>query len=77
MADLSSYINITANTVTTANLSATGNVSSNSVISTTGNITGAAGVFKNVMFHTLEKSPQLDTVTGSGRSRRFRVTVFS
>ena len=47
MADLSSYINITANTVTTANLSATGNVSSNSVISTTGNITGAAGVFND------------------------------
>ena len=47
MADLSSYINITANTVTTANLSATGNVSSNSVISTTGNITGAAGIFND------------------------------
>ena len=40
MADLSSYINITANTVTTSNLSATGNVVSSSVISTTGNITG-------------------------------------
>jgi hypothetical protein len=40
MADLSSYINIAANTVTTANLSATGNVVSNSAVSTTGNITG-------------------------------------
>ena len=40
MADLSSYINITANTVVTSNLSASGNVVSNSVISTTGNITG-------------------------------------
>jgi hypothetical protein len=40
MADLSSYINITANTVITSNLSATGNVVSSSVISTTGNITG-------------------------------------
>ena len=47
MADLSSYINIAANTVTTANLSATGNVVSNSVISTTGNITGDTGVFNN------------------------------
>ena len=40
MADLSTYINITANTVTTGNLSATGNVTSNSVVSTTGNVTG-------------------------------------
>jgi hypothetical protein len=40
MADLSSYINITANTVTTSNLSATGNITSNSVLSTTGNVTG-------------------------------------
>jgi hypothetical protein len=40
MADLSSYINITANTVVTSNLSTTGNVVSNSIISTTGNITG-------------------------------------
>jgi hypothetical protein len=40
MADLSSYINITANTVTAANLSTTGNVVSNSAVSTTGNITG-------------------------------------
>ena len=40
MADLSSYINIAANTVTTANLSATGNVVSNSEVSTAGNVTG-------------------------------------
>jgi hypothetical protein len=40
MANLSSYINVAANTVTTGNLSATGNVTSNSVVSTTGNITG-------------------------------------
>lgn len=40
MADLSSYINIKANVVTTGNLTATGNVTGNSILSTTGNVTG-------------------------------------
>jgi hypothetical protein len=59
MADLSSYINIAANTVTTANLSATGSVTSNSVLSTTGNVTG------NYIFGD---GSQLTNITVSGSS---------
>ena len=57
MADLSSYINITANTVTTANLSATGAVSSASELSTTGNVTGN---------YILGNGSQLTGITVSG-----------
>jgi hypothetical protein len=59
MADLSSYINIAANTVTTANLSASGSVTSNSVLSTTGNVTG------NYIFGD---GSQLTNITVSGSS---------
>jgi filamentous hemagglutinin len=65
MADLSSYINIAANTVTTANLNATGNVSSNSVISTTGNITGG-NVLSNGDISTTGSTNTLNLTTQNG-----------